>query len=638
MTTALSLRQEKVKQREGVRLKRTLRSLFGGKDFGFLWTDDSTSYTDGETIWVKYEVQTEHHRLFSPEESRILRKGHGLHERGHIEFDYLPDYAQWQVNNHSTRLEEWKDFSNPKYPIQWLQFFGNMSMDGRMENFVVLKFPTYKDYVDFTNYEWRFGIREEGIGENPIQDFQDCYSSRVLGMNDLEGWLPEAVELVNTVQEKIEELRFAPSTKECLELVSSIMKEVWPTLAEWMELNDIEMDHPPADYQSDSHEDGQQWGDSKETRDNAQTILVQVEIAKEDSAREQESSTEKNTSGSMSESEGKEPEDTDESDKEKPSKPDFSHIIRIEEKQQEKDFKEADELVSDFEEKNVEVSIEIPDKKTRLNEEVVVKAYHRQNANEYAKLRGEIKRFIKPTSKALRELLEGEKDQVRKNVRSGRFMPNKAWKAVHCSDSNVFQKHKAGTPKGKAFVSLLGDISGSTCCLLPGGIPVYQEIQKAMLLLLESCVEAGIPTTAHAFTEDDETIIYPIKPNPYRYGEEEKSYLGAIKPELGNRDTLALQWSLDQLVKRQEDIRLAIILSDGLPVFEHGEGPETIRNMVEKAEKQGIDVLCLFVGDPSPRTIQTVRDMYPGRAIFSEQNIASELQKQVKRIIRQRRK
>ncbi|MED4400310.1 hypothetical protein [Metabacillus fastidiosus] len=43
--------------------------------------------------------------------------------------------------------------------------------------------------------------------------------------------------------------------------------------------------------------------------------------------------------------------------------------------------------------------------------------------------------------------------------------------------------------------------------------------------------------------------------------------------------------------RKQEETQLVIILSDGLSNFEVGEGPETIRNMIQKAEKQGIDVL-----------------------------------------------
>ncbi|WP_066298130.1 hypothetical protein [Bacillus sp. FJAT-29937] len=621
MAKALTLRQEKIKQREGDQLKRSLRSLFGGLDFGFLWVDDHTSYTDGETIFIKYDIQTPQHRDFSPEECRILRKSHGLHERGHIEYDVIEDYITWQEERGSGELADWKDFLKQKYPARWLQFFGNMSMDGRMENFVALKLPSYKEYIDFCNYEWRFGIRGEGIGENPVNDFQDCYSSRVLGMTDLESWLPESLALVESIQDKIDELRLAPSTRECLEIVSDIMVEVWPTLVEWMDLNEMDMDEPPSPQHADDHEHTKQWGDSRETSENAQKILIKVRAAEEEESSE-------------AEKEGHE----DNEEAETSTKPDFTHIISIEAKQLKKEEKAIEAEIQDFAERVDMVEIEIPDKVDNNKEDIHVKPYRNQSVSRYQSTYTEVKRYIKPIAKALKDLLKEEKESVRKNVRSGRIMSNRVWKAVHCDDTNIFSKKQTGTPKGSAFVSFLSDISGSTYSTLPNGVSVIEEIKKSMLLLLESCMEANVPSTAYAFTEyDGDTIIYPIKPNPNRYGDEEKGYLGAITPEYGNRDPLALQWSINQLAKQDEDIRLLIILSDGLPIFSHEEGPETIRHMVEKAEKNGIDVLCLFVGEPEKRVLDLVKLMYPGRAIFANKDIARELQKHIKRIIRQRR-
>lgn len=661
----ISLRQEKIKTREGDRLKRSLRSLFGGLDFGFLWVDDSTSYTDGKTIFVKYDIQTPQHRVFSPEECRVLRKAHGLHERGHIEFDCLDDYRQWIKELSSNQLSDWKDFAKKKYPPFWVEFFGNMALDGRMENMVVLKLPNFKDYVDFCNYEWRFGIRGEGIGENPVFDFQNCYSSRVLGMTDLDDWLPESLELVDSVQGKIEELRISDSTKKCLNIVTDIMEQVWPTIAEWLDLNNMEMDNPPAADHLDNHDFSKQWGNSKETAENAQKVLVRIVKENDENSTTEPSGTdnsgdldtsndspegnsnEQDTSNDSPKGKSDEQDTSNDSSKgksdeqdssEAPEKPDFTLIVRLEEKQLNKDETEVDQEIQDFASRIEEIEIEIPEKKKTNNENVKVQAYKRKELDQYQPIFTEVKRFVKPVSKALKALLEEESNSVRKNVRSGRFMPNKAWKAVHCDDTNVFSKKQSGTPKGEAFISLLADISGSTFCRLSNGSAVIQEIKKSLSLILEACKEANLPSTAYAFTEyDDDTFIYPIKPNPARYDEEEKGYLGALIPEYGNRDPLALQWAINQISLQKEEIRLLIILSDGLPHFGDEEGPETIRHMVEKAEKSGIDVLCLFVGSPEKHVLDLVKSMYPGRAIFADKDISKELNKQVKRIIRQRR-
>ncbi|MCP1161410.1 hypothetical protein [Bacillus infantis] len=616
----LTLRQEKMKQREGDRLKRSLRLLFGGKNFGFLWTDDSTSYTDGKTIWVKYDIQTPNHRDFSPEECRILRKAHGFHERGHIEFDFLEDYTKWLKENSSTSLNDWRNTMTPKYPIRWLQYFGNMSLDGRMENLSVKKFPNFKDYVDFCNYEWRFGIRGAGIGQDPVVDFQDCYASRVLGMKDLEGWLPESKELVDSVQGQINKLRIAPSTSECLCIVSDIMITVWPTLINWMVLNNEIPENPPAQYHSDAHDEHQQWGDAQETQDNSQKVLVLIDnSAGSDSAQDEQEN--KETYG----------------DDDQP--PDFSSLLKSEKRQMEKDVEDINNDAMDFDERNEMVSIEIPSLKKTNREEVIIKPYPRRDIQRFNTTHREVSRFIKPAARVFRQLLEGEVDTLRKNVRSGRFRPNQAWKAIHCQNNNVFQKKYKGTPKDNAFISFMMDISGSTGLGLPSGTLVIDEMKKALQLLLEACIEADVPSNAYAFTEiEDGSIIYPIKSHPERFSDDEKSCLGGIREEYSNRDTLALQWAINQISAKEENIRILIMLSDGIPIFGPDEDPFTIRNMVEKAEKSGIDVLCLFVGQPKQEIMDVVKSMYPGRAIFAEQNISKELQKQVKRIIRQRRK
>lgn len=58
---------------------------------------------------------------------------------------------------------------------------------------------------------------------------------------------------------------------------------------------------------------------------------------------------------------------------------------------------------------------------------------------------------------------------------------------------------------------------------------------------------------------------------------------------------------------------------------------------MKEAEKSGIDVLCLFIGDHDTYTVDMVKKMYPGRVIAANKGIAKELTKHVKRIIRQRR-
>ena len=48
----LKNKYEIIKEREGERMARYLRILFGKEKFGFQWVDSGTSYTDGIDIYA----------------------------------------------------------------------------------------------------------------------------------------------------------------------------------------------------------------------------------------------------------------------------------------------------------------------------------------------------------------------------------------------------------------------------------------------------------------------------------------------------------------------------------------------------------------------------------------------------------
>jgi hypothetical protein len=608
--SVLTLREEKIKEREGNRLLRFLRRLFGTKKFGFHWTNEDTSYTDGKDIYVKYDIQIPQCRTFTDVELRILRRAHAVHERGHIEFDYLPAYLNWQKEKSSNDKMDWK--ANKKYPLKWCQHFGNMSLDGRMERLTCIKYPSQEEYIEFCNYEWRFGIRGENAGESRLNDFMECFSSRVLGMTDLEDWHEDAVALADELSTLIELIRQASSTKSCLELVSLLLEDVWPTLYEWLELKDLDPNDGLGEGFIDDHANSK-WSEDEDTANhNSKEALI---IAKEPNSEDEK----ENSTG-----------------KPKTAKPDFSSITDKEQKVMVEEEKAIDKEIELDSTKKDEVTFKslsgIP-----MSNNVQVGPLPYSNPDQYNKTHSQIKRLIKPTARALKQLVEGTPDQVRKNTRSGRFNPSKAWRAVHCDDSNVFNKTQKGDNAANVWLSFMTDISGSTYSQLNNGKTIIDEQRAALALMLEATHEAKIASTAYAFTEEHDTLIYRLKDDDSVFNAKNRAAVGGIQPLLGNRDTLALRWILDQAEKRTEEIRIVVMLSDGIPMFERDEGSKTMRNMVEEAQRNGIEVLCLFVGEHRKDTIEAVQSMYPGRLISANKGIAKELQKHVKRIIRRRK-
>ncbi len=165
-------------------------------------------------------------------------------------------------------------------------------------------------------------------------------------------------------------------------------------------------------------------------------------------------------------------------------------------------------------------------------------------------------------------------------------------------------------------------------------------MKKAQILLIEACEKANIPIASYGFTEQYgaklKNIIYPFKPYN-RFTNIEKGFIGGIESRWGNRDTLSLQWGIDELAKYPEDIRLLIIISDGEPCFNEEENYDTMRFIVKQAEARNIDILCLYVGPQKPDVLDHVRYMYPGRSIIVSKHLAAELTRHVKRIIRRKK-
>lgn len=686
-------REEIIKERERERLHRYLFIKFGRKKFDMFWTNAETSYTDYSSIYVKYDLQTPTHQLFTLEELRMLRKGHALHERGHIEYDISGVTYNWRMDNVSSDKKDWA--ANHKYPMGWLKYFSGMMVDVRMENFVIIDLPEAKQYFDFCNYNWRFGIRGEHAGEDRLQDFRECLGSRGFNLTDIPTWHPDAVELVDSVQDMIKDVQFSRNTQEGMDNTSRIVKAVWPTLYEWM-VEDNQEDKEPEE--NESGHDNSNWGDPEDVKQNSDRVVIKIQLAQTTEGENAESKgtsqsiddnkepTGSTSSGksddehigenSSSEDGGNTGEDSgDQSMSDTVSKsskeggneekdgdadePDFKGVLKSVSAELKADEKAAEDEVGSYKAQLVDVLID-EDRKNRkaYSEKVVVTPYHAHDLSSYQKLKKQVQRQIQQTASALKKLLEPSPDQKFTNQRSGRLNVTKVWSASIMDDPNVFNRHVKGTPAQDARIMVLDDISGSTGGLVAPGLSRIESMKRAMVLLSEATDAAKIPTAVYGFTEDwyletggrikyplegneDRksvkfgSIIHPLKPYG-KWSNVEKGFIGALEPQSGNRDTLSLQWAVDELRRYQESIRLLIVISDGEPCFKANEDTNTMRSIVQQAQKQGIDVLCLFIGPDNK--FEMVKKMYPGGAIFVSQNLVRDLTQQIMQIIKRRRR
>lgn len=663
-------KKEIIKQREGERLARYLRVLFGVQPFDFHWIDKGTSFTDGKDVYCLYPfINPKTGDLFEPVEQRVLRKATGIHERGHIEYDVLQDYMDWLETHSSCDYNDW--MSNKAYPASWLRFFGNVMIDGRMEHFTVSEHPSVQEYFDFKNYHWKVPETDQ-LGTNQVEDFRFLFFRRAMGMSHTVQLLDEAVKLVDSVQHHIDKARIAESTAICLDHTLDLIRDVWPVLVDWMNLED----QSPEDFEyEDDHLSNHDtsWGDPEEVKQNVKKVMLLIEQSSSDSNKEWENN-DSDLSSSPKEDDSSEKDESEEeyaqnnnksmdeddvssssdnssnvesSDEElqedhnSPSgqkKSDSSKAFAVEQRALEEDEREAEVQINVYGERHEEVTVwEHREDRPAYSEKITIKPYGKRNVARYQNTLTSIKRQITSTARALNQLLQPAQDEVRHNQRSGRLKANRAWRAEALKDPGVFIKRKKGTPAKHARALLLNDISGSTLAEIPGrNIQIIDEMRKAQVLVVEACERAHLPIATYGFTEDvDETVIFPLKPFG-RFSALEKSFIGGISPEWGNRDTLALQWAVDQLVAYPEEIKLLFMLSDGEPCFSKGEDYNTMRSIVLQAEKRGVDVLCLYIGPQHQEVLDRVRYMYPGRSIIVSNNLARELQRHMKRLIRKR--
>jgi hypothetical protein len=625
VTTALKNKAQIIKDREGARVKRWLHILFGGRKFGFQWTDASTSYTDGKSVYAKYDiVRPGGGPDFTEEEKRVIRKGTSVHERGHIEYDTIEDFRSWIKDHSSSSQADW--VTNLKYPFEWTGWFGNVMLDGRMENFTVIDHPEVEEYFQFKNYNWKCAPM---VPQNRVMDFRLLFMTRSLGMIDPAGLDPESIALVESVQPIIAKGRFAPTTQTCLDCALEILRATWPTLMEWMEADGQSAGDSSFSFSSDADDPNVSWGDKEEVEQNVLRVTMSIR-ASEISGDADDTDNSKGSGSGAGES------SNDEED-EAPSTPNCYGALSAAAKEAEADEKEAEAEIGPYAEIELKIEIDPGLKRPAFSATAISMPYPMQNLARYQEIERNMKRGIDCTSKVLKELCEPVPDELLMNQRSGKVLVNRLWRNQALGETNFFARKLSGNPGAEVRIGMMADISGSTGDTFRGtSSKVIDEIRRSLILMTAACEKAGIQNAAYAFTEYEDTVIFPLKPYG-RFGAVEKSFLGAIKAESGNRDTLALQYMINDMSKYNESIRLIVMISDGLPCFEKNEDENTMRLMVQQAEKKGIDVLCLYCGPERHDVIQKVQHMYPGGAINVGNNLARDLSRHVKRIIRKRR-
>ena len=222
------------------------------------------------------------------------------------------------------------------------------------------------------------------------------------------------------------------------------------------------------------------------------------------------------------------------------------------------------------------------------------------DVNNYNTIMEELKPVSRRLQKQMLDTLRDLKDgYVQKHKQFGRtIIPSDAYRP----DQRFFANRKLPQDLPDMALSVLVDHSGSM-----GGTRI-ESAMKAALLLHDFCTGLNIPIAVAGHNAERGVCV-----NYYIYADYEQisnkdryraarmaAALTKMRANNCNRDGAALTISAKLLERRQEQVRLLIIISDGRPNDEGYGGEKAakdIQNIVKQCKQRGIEVLACAIGD-----------------------------------------
>lgn len=224
-----------------------------------------------------------------------------------------------------------------------------------------------------------------------------------------------------------------------------------------------------------------------------------------------------------------------------------------------------------------------------------------------------IRRNVSVLAAMLKQVQIMRQDEDNSRANYGQVVPSRLWKIGRTEDDKLFDiTHKRENTR--FVVDILMDGSSSQILRQP-------QIATQGYIISQALSEAGIPHRVSSFcTFWDYTILHRFRD----YDDPAESNKNILQfHALGeNRDGLAIRAAVSDLVQRDEENKLLIILSDGRPndlgTTRPGSqrpapyvGEEAVKDTafeVRKARNLGISVLGIFVGSEE--------DLYAEKKIF----------------------
>ncbi|SHE95722.1 von Willebrand factor type A domain-containing protein [Desulfofundulus australicus DSM 11792] len=215
--------------------------------------------------------------------------------------------------------------------------------------------------------------------------------------------------------------------------------------------------------------------------------------------------------------------------------------------------------------------------------------------SQYEKLYSEVKGYISRTVDEIRRVLEYRAAVRERNLRKGKLDCGALWK-LRTGDPKIFYKVNEPGDIPRLAVYLLVDCSGS----MTG--PSIHAAKSAACLLYEVCEKLKIPVNVTGFTGEVSSWSDVTHYRAVGFGEADRKHaIARLDAFSQNRDGYSIRVAARELLLRNEEQKVLIVLSDGVPFMPYrGYGGETgVRDTalaVRETEKMGIGVIGLYFG------------------------------------------
>jgi hypothetical protein len=164
-------------------------------------------------------------------------------------------------------------------------------------------------------------------------------------------------------------------------------------------------------------------------------------------------------------------------------------------------------------------------------------------------------------------------------------------------DGRYFYNNRLPDDAPKLAVALLVDESGSM-----SSCDRVTNARAAAIVIHDFCLSLGIPVLVYGHSEWNDVEMYAYAEFDSKDGKD-KYRLMDISARGGNRDGAALRFVAERLLKRNEQIRLLILISDGQPAATGYYGTEAeadLRGIKREYQNKSITMFAAAIGDDKP--------------------------------------